>query len=114
MDLSAAQGVFTGYCSTDLSHGVAVVGYGVEKDGTKYWTVKNSWGSDWGEQGYTRMQRGVKAKEGLCGIAMSPSYPVKISPNPPRKGIFLKHTLWQGYNANILYYIIYILAFIVR
>lgn len=69
------SGVFTGSCGTQLDHGVAVVGYGVSDDGTKYWLVKNSWGADWGEEGYIRMQRDVDAPEGLCGIAMQPSYP---------------------------------------
>ncbi|OMO61095.1 hypothetical protein COLO4_33565 [Corchorus olitorius] len=68
-------GVFTGPCGTNLDHGVTVVGYGVEDDGTKYWVVKNSWGTSWGENGYIRMQRDVDAKEGVCGIAMQPSYP---------------------------------------
>ncbi|AES66565.1 putative fruit bromelain [Medicago truncatula] len=69
------SGVFTGSCGTELDHGVAVVGYGVGEDETEYWLVKNSWGTQWGEEGYIRMQRGVDASEGLCGIAMQPSYP---------------------------------------
>ncbi|CAM8989107.1 unnamed protein product [Rhodiola kirilowii] len=69
-----SSGVFNGECGTDLDHGVTAVGYGVE-DGVKYWIVKNSWGTGWGENGYIRMQRGVDAKEGLCGIAMDSSYP---------------------------------------
>lgn len=81
----------------DLNHGVAVVGYGVDKDGTKYWTVKNSWGPDWGEQGYIRMQRDVKAKEGLCGIAMAASYPIKTSAYPPQKGnISLQNRFYEA------------------
>ncbi|CAI0432668.1 unnamed protein product [Linum tenue] len=71
-----SSGVFTGDCGTDLDHGVAVVGYGTSGDGTKYWLVRNSWGTSWGDQGYIKMHRGIGAKEGLCGIAMSASYPI--------------------------------------
>ncbi len=39
-------------------HAVEIVGFGVESDGTKYWTVKNSWNTTWGEQGYFRILRG--------------------------------------------------------
>ncbi|XP_031276247.1 vignain [Pistacia vera] len=78
-----SEGVFTGKCGTELDHGVAVVGYGITLDGTKYWIVRNSWGPEWGEKGYIRMQRGISSKEGLCGIAMEASYPIKKSSTNP-------------------------------
>ncbi|GMI86711.1 hypothetical protein like AT1G06260 [Hibiscus trionum] len=71
-----SSGIFTGTCGYQLNHGVAVVGYG-EDGGKKYWVVKNSWGTSWGESGYIRMQRDVTDERGLCGIAMDASYPVK-------------------------------------
>ncbi|BFG27927.1 hypothetical protein CerSpe_142010 [Prunus speciosa] len=70
-----SSGAFTGTSGINLDHGVTAVGYGTSSDGTKYWLVKNSWGTGWGESGYVTMQRGIPAKEGLCGIAMEASYP---------------------------------------
>ncbi|CAJ1978777.1 unnamed protein product [Sphenostylis stenocarpa] len=69
-----ASGVFTGQCGTELDHAVTAVGYGTE-NGTDYWLLKNSWSTDWGDKGYIKMQRGIAAKSGLCGIAMDASYP---------------------------------------
>ncbi|KAK1321960.1 hypothetical protein QJS10_CPA03g00139 [Acorus calamus] len=71
------SGIFNGDCETTLNHAVTAVGYGTADDGTKYWLVKNSWGADFGENGYIRMQRDIGAPEGLCGIAKQPTYPVK-------------------------------------
>ncbi|KAI3456169.1 hypothetical protein Pfo_012832 [Paulownia fortunei] len=71
-----SSGVFTGQCGTVLDHGVTVVGYGAENGKLKYWIIKNSWGTTWGEEGYMRLQRDIDEKEGLCGIAMDALYPV--------------------------------------
>ncbi|GAB4846954.1 hypothetical protein Ancab_025964 [Ancistrocladus abbreviatus] len=70
------SGVFTGECGTELDHAVVAVGYGTE-DGKDYWVVRNSWGTDWGEDGYIKIERNIETFTGRCGIAMEPSYPVK-------------------------------------
>ncbi|GAB4860546.1 hypothetical protein Ancab_035707 [Ancistrocladus abbreviatus] len=84
-----SEGVFTGPCGKELDHGVAIVGYGTTTDGTKYWIVRNSWGAEWGEKGYIRMERGVSA-EGLCGIAMEASYPIKNTSKNPTHHLVLE------------------------
>ena len=64
-------------CGTQLDHGVLVVGYGYDIDlNMKYWIIKNSWGEQWGENGYIRIQRDIEDNRGLCGIAMAPSIPI--------------------------------------
>jgi len=78
-DQSAFQfysgGVMSGSCGTRLDHGVLVTGYGTDA-GSDYWTVKNSWGGSWGEEGYIRIERGLSSqKGGQCGVLLSASYP---------------------------------------
>ena len=61
-------------CGTSLDHGVVIVGYGKEED-KDYWIVKNSWGENWGENGYVRIARSSSTSDnGVCGIAMMPSF----------------------------------------
>lgn len=64
-------------CGQKLDHAVLAVGYGVEKSGTelKYWRVKNSWATTWGENGFVRLLRGGTEKYGECGIREMASYP---------------------------------------
>jgi len=50
------------------NHVVVIIGWGVTDDGVKYWTVKNSWGDSWGENGFFRILRDPGYWGGECGI----------------------------------------------
>jgi len=67
------SGIFDiNYCTTHLTHAVLIVGYGEDKDGKKFWKIKNSWGRQWGVKGYGHMARG----KNMCAISNLASYPV--------------------------------------
>ena len=51
------------FCSdpTDITigrHAVEIVDFGTTSSGIDFWVAKNSWGDDWGEDGYFRIRRG--------------------------------------------------------
>ena len=57
----------------DATHQVEVAGYGVEEgSGKKFWVVRNSWGTMWGEQGWARIVRGANnlGIETACAYAV--------------------------------------------
>ncbi|CAG9571136.1 unnamed protein product [Danaus chrysippus] len=54
-----------------INHAVTVVGYGV-RDGATYWIVKNSWGEDWGQDGYLL----ISATDNNCHILEYAYYPL--------------------------------------
>lgn len=54
-----------------LDHQVLVVGYGTLY-GQRYWLVRNSWSTWWGNDGYILMAQ----KDNNCGVMTSPTYPL--------------------------------------
>jgi len=43
-------------CDGNIDHSVVLIGYGVA-NGKQFYTIKNSWGSSWGEGGFMRLAR---------------------------------------------------------
>jgi len=58
-------------CGEQLDHGILVTGYGT-LTGKNYWMIKNSWGSNWGKNGYIMMVR----DKNQCGLALAASYAI--------------------------------------
>ena len=55
---SYESGIFTECNNDDLDHAVLLVGMT-----NTYWKIKNSWGPDWGEEGFIRIGPG-----NTCGV----------------------------------------------
>lgn len=59
-----SSGVYEHIAGEQLDvHSARVIGYGIEK-GVPYWLCVNSWGTEWGENGYFKIKRG----ENECNI----------------------------------------------
>jgi C1A family cysteine protease len=58
-------------CGWEIDHAVLLVGYNKADDA---WIVKNSWGDQWGENGYVRIKR--RDGKGICGINQQNSIPL--------------------------------------
>lgn len=56
----------------DLRHAMLLVGYGDDPTDGPFWTLRNSWGRDWGEGGHIRVAR----RDNLCGITTFAVFPV--------------------------------------
>jgi len=68
-----------------LDHQVTLVGYG-EEDGEKYWLIKNSWSSLWGDEGYVK----ISQRDNYCGVATDASWALLAQP-PGNGSIALSH-----------------------
>ncbi|ELP92146.1 cysteine proteinase 1 precursor, putative [Entamoeba invadens IP1] len=62
-------------CRKIIDHCMAAVGYGTTEDGVEYYLIKNSWGTNWGEEGYIRMSRN---KDNQCSIASASAFPTGL------------------------------------
>jgi len=85
----------------DINHVVQLVGYGTDDSGLgDYWLIRNSWGPNWGEDGYIRVKRestevcGFDSRPqdgvgchgqtdtvrvcGMCGILYDTVYPIGV------------------------------------
>lgn len=68
--------IYEGPCTDVNNHAMTLVGYGTSDKGVPYWIVKNSFGPEWGNNGYVHIKRGVDSNNGgLCGIAARAIYP---------------------------------------
>jgi len=70
------EGVIQIWCGNNLDHCVMIVGF---EDYTTFfgetvpiWLIRNSWGADWGEDGYIYVER----NKDLCGVADEVTLPI--------------------------------------
>ena len=71
--------------SSEVNHGILIVGYGqvgqhhgddnvYGSSCLNYWIVRNSWGPDWGEEGYIRIAMTTEGDPGICGVQSDAQY----------------------------------------
>lgn len=68
-----AGGILNQCGSGQVDHGVTLVGV-YQDDTENYWKVKNSWGTEWGESGYIRLDRSI-SNGNICSICSYGFYP---------------------------------------
>ncbi|CAI6001165.1 unnamed protein product [Closterium sp. NIES-65] len=95
--ISYSGGIFDGNCSGDIDHAMLLAGYNVTDPDGSYWILKNTWGTNWGENGFMRL-RMLPDGNGKCNVMSENAiYPVfyernsraceVITPNPCGGGV---------------------------
>jgi len=83
ISIDASEPIFHNYtggiidstaCGIATDHAVQIVGYDTdEASGLEYWLVRNSWGPDWGLDGFVKIA--ITEGDGICAINHRPLYP---------------------------------------
>jgi len=67
-----SKGVLSNCKSTVVDHAVVMTGFGKDAPTQMlYWNIRNSWGKEWGENGYLRIQRHYKKDTKTSGDPMT-------------------------------------------
>jgi cathepsin X len=92
----------------EIVHDISIVGYG-EENGTKFWNVRNSWGTHFSEQGFVRVIRGINnlAIESDCAWAVpKDTWTIKAEhktteaeKNDPRNAKYVKNGVYPDASA---------------
>jgi KDEL-tailed cysteine endopeptidase len=62
------EGIFTGEsCGYWVNHAMVAVGYGESDEGVEYAILRNSWGLDWGDEGYVKVEL-QDTQNGVCEL----------------------------------------------
>lgn len=73
------SGVYDGVCETGVNHGMVAIGYGYDEDEQlEYALLRNSWGPNWGEDGYVRVILSERddADGGKCMMITYANHPI--------------------------------------
>jgi C1A family cysteine protease len=69
---SYSSGIIGAGCGAATDHAITAIGYDADS-----FIIKNSWGTDWGNQGYVQISSSTSFNGGLgaCGVLSQPQFP---------------------------------------